>query len=155
MFIIIQMDGWSLYLPVVLPVPPALLLSQPFLGCQLMRDRQATGLLPACPSVLKQQLLYPRIKKKAVGSSWTCSLFLLCFCLYTVSLSPHWGERNKSKAVFVFLSVFVTLFYFGNKYLTGKALPLNAAWGLMNHIISSSKVSHVYLSCDCVKRDKT
>ncbi|KAK5855120.1 hypothetical protein PBY51_005255 [Eleginops maclovinus] len=69
-FIVLSMKGWvesvpDNYLPVVLPVPPALLPKRS-LRCQLMRDRQVTGRLHACP---QSEAALHRFRRKRVESA--------------------------------------------------------------------------------------
>lgn len=130
---------------------------QPSLGCQLMRDWQSTGLLPCLPVCPRPAVTtIHRWRRKRVG---TTEPVLFCSSIFNLTLSPHWRERNRSEAVFVFLSAFLkeTNIQSGFRIFTKanrSPSPLDTAWGLTTRTILSIKVRHVYLSCDCVRRDK-
>lgn len=100
--------GWSLFLVTIcqwfylfhLLSSPL----QPSLGCQLMRDRQATGLpcLPACLSFLNQELPLSTDKE----GSWCVQLNLFSFSppFFTFTLSLSTLERETEEWGCVFLS---------------------------------------------------
>lgn len=144
---LITTSEWFYLLHLLSSRPPAF----PWVSADEGSAGHTTPALTACLSVCPESGVtsyYPQVKKEALWCSWT-------FFSFSPQFSPlfslHTGGRGRGERLHL-LFLTNTSFRIFTSWNRNPS-PLNVAWGQMSHTILFSKVSHVYLSFDCVRRE--